>query len=533
MIILPHSTALELPRQAWVTYAVAVLCILIYATQCWNNLAIEKAASHWCSIAMQSGVETDPLDYLMFDREYCEAVLPAVRKHPDFSHELALIRSELEVAGKLSNDEIEKAMVFVIGHYQSFAENAPWSLNARIIYDPASWNPLTMITANLAHGDFWHLFFNLVFFLAFAPAMEVLLENSTKWIVFILMVSWIGGISYSLYSLIGDPLPTLGLSCVVTAMIGLSTYLMPWVRIKTLVLMPFPPFVLRQLRIPAWILAGFYIGGDIWQMASQGMAGGTNLVSHIAGGISGYFLGALLYRYRKTEIQCTVSDLIEEDKNWRINKMRRSTPSLSLGPPRIKPSPEVLRQRQHNQWLDWMYSLVETRHSSEALLRVMQRSNARHWALSDYESLFWDCIDWPDSHLGLCMGRYCVDRHLQQETLGSALSILMRCQQIDPGFELADPRHLSKVAGYAFESGEYTATRRLVTDVQSRWGDYIDTSDCAKLEARLLLMQGSEEDITHAREIISSLLEHSGLDTQDELYQLKKWMTLDSIATQR
>ena len=58
--------------------------------------------------------------------------------------------------------------------------------------------------------------------------------------------------------------------------------------------------------------------------------------------------------------------------------------------------------------------------------------------------------------------------------------------------------------------------------------EHLDTSSCAKLEARLLLMQGSDEDITHARDIISSLLEQSGLEIQDELMQIhppKDWST--------
>jgi membrane associated rhomboid family serine protease len=45
------------------------------------------------------------------------------------------------------------------------------SITESLMYYPDSWNPVSMISASLALGGFWHLFGNLVFFMAFAPAL--------------------------------------------------------------------------------------------------------------------------------------------------------------------------------------------------------------------------------------------------------------------------------------------------------------------------------------------------------------------------
>jgi membrane associated rhomboid family serine protease len=51
------------------------------------------------------------------------------------------------------------------------------SITEDLMYYPGSWNPVKMVTATLAHTNFLHLFGDLVFFLAFASAVEVLVEQ--------------------------------------------------------------------------------------------------------------------------------------------------------------------------------------------------------------------------------------------------------------------------------------------------------------------------------------------------------------------
>ncbi len=108
------------------------------------------------------------------------------------------------------------------------------SITQDLVYYPLSWNPFNMISASLAHGGWLHLTGNIIFFLAFGPALEALISNTMRYVSLMLFISFVVGISYSIFILIGsaEPLPSLGLSGVVMGMMGLSAFMMPQARIR-------------------------------------------------------------------------------------------------------------------------------------------------------------------------------------------------------------------------------------------------------------------------------------------------------------
>lgn len=63
-------------------------------------------------------------------------------------------------------------------------------LNEEFWYQPTSWNPIAMITSSLAHADWFHLLGNLVFFLAFAPALETLIGSKIRYIWIMVSISF-------------------------------------------------------------------------------------------------------------------------------------------------------------------------------------------------------------------------------------------------------------------------------------------------------------------------------------------------------
>ena len=178
-----------------------------------------------------------------------------------------------------------------------------------LAYFPASWNPITMVSSALAHGGFLHLLGNLVFFMAFAPALEILVGNVIRFVGVLVFVAIVTGISYSLWTLVsGDPeIPTLGLSGVVMGTIGLAAFLMPKARIRVF----FWLIVWKTLYVQAWILALIYIGLDAWAVFADGNQGGINLVAHVSGGLAGYAAGWLWFRERKEEVRDELDSEIE------------------------------------------------------------------------------------------------------------------------------------------------------------------------------------------------------------------------------
>jgi len=137
-----------------------------------------------------------------------------------------------------------------------------------LMYFPDTWNPVTMLTASIAHADWGHIIFNLIFFYAFSPMLEMAIASAKRYVLTLLAVAFVTHITYSLFSLItGEYIPTLGLSGVVFGVIGFSAYIIPRARIVTFV------WVLvfaRNVYIPAWVLAAWFISWNIWDMKYMG-----------------------------------------------------------------------------------------------------------------------------------------------------------------------------------------------------------------------------------------------------------------------
>ena len=105
-----------------------------------------------------------------------------------------------------------------------------------LLYFPDSWNPLTMLSSAMIHADIFHLLGNMIFFLAFAPALELLVGSKIRYLWIMVFICFVVGVSYSVSIVIGgsEAIPTLGFSGVVMGMMGLAAYLMPQARIRVL-----------------------------------------------------------------------------------------------------------------------------------------------------------------------------------------------------------------------------------------------------------------------------------------------------------
>lgn len=166
------------------------------------------------------------------------------------------------------NDDLLQYISFDLKRYQNYLETGvPKSLDVRLMYYPFTFNPIKMLTSALSHANWMHIIFNLVFLFAFTPTLEILIGNKLKFITVLVSISLIGGVIYSFTSILeGSYIPTLGLSGVVSGMIGFSAFMMPGASIRTLIWFL---FFIRRLFIPAWILAIWYIGWDIYDLFSR------------------------------------------------------------------------------------------------------------------------------------------------------------------------------------------------------------------------------------------------------------------------
>ncbi len=346
-----------------------------------------------------------------------------------------------------------------------------------LLYYPDSWNPITMVSASFAHAGFWHLFGNLVFFMAFAPALEILLGNSLRYIGIILFIALVTGVSYSLWTIFsgGEAVPTLGFSGVVMGMIGLASYLMPHARIRVFCWL----IIWRTFFVPAWVLAVIYIGLDAWTMLTADNFGGINLVAHVAGGLAGYAYGWLWLEDRKHEFS---DELAEEIEAMRVEQRHGKTRAEAH---RYKKATDPLiaereRVRDQDKFMGKIYQMVKTHRDSEAMLKLLTRYD-QQTLFTELEPIFERVYEWGPSRALACLGRLLIQILDREQRHGRALYYIERCQNLSPKFILPDVSRILFYAQMALDTGKPEVARNLVVDAVPRYGSLVNSQQCNHL----------------------------------------------------
>jgi membrane associated rhomboid family serine protease len=101
-------------------------------------------------------------------------------------------------------------------------------------------------------------------------------------------------------------LPTVGLSGIVMGMIALFVYFIPQARISCFLWLV---VFYRRFAIPAWILAAWYIGWDLYTELRGAADTRVNVIAHLSGAAIGFLLGFTLFREKRHWAQ----ELLEED----------------------------------------------------------------------------------------------------------------------------------------------------------------------------------------------------------------------------
>jgi membrane associated rhomboid family serine protease len=167
-------------------------------------------------------------------------------------------------------------------------------------YYTGSWNPIAMVTSSFTHGSWTHIIFNLIFFYAFATTIEVLI-GSFSFIAVIIAISIFSGVFSSMAAgLIGQHYATLGLSGVVMGMIGLYAYILPSGQIRCYYWFI---VIFGSVAVPAWALAVWYIGLDVYNLFANADNGVVDVMAHVTGGAAGYLYGVTFLRAKRREIR--------------------------------------------------------------------------------------------------------------------------------------------------------------------------------------------------------------------------------------
>lgn len=306
MLFFPFKADIRLPGIPLLTILITIACLYIYWLQFNNDLVFYKYTSEFCAktsnnkhkLVMNKLSRTD-IGFSTVE-ETCRSTYITIHTAPDKAIQIKTIADNTE---KFSSKSLEQSHRYIENYlaesYDKFRINAPELLTNKLSYNPKTYNPVNMITSTFAHGGWDHVIGNLFFFFAFAATIEAILGI----LIFPLYVVALGIGTNLIYSLAvmasPEALPTVGLSGVVMGMMGLFTYFVPTARIKCFFWFL---IIIRKFAIPAWLLALWYFGWDVYALTETGTSGNVNLVAHVSGFIMGYLIGFVFFRKRKRQV---------------------------------------------------------------------------------------------------------------------------------------------------------------------------------------------------------------------------------------
>jgi len=301
VLFIPYKFDLALNRVPYLTILICLICIGVYSQQYANESKFYKQSMYYCSTSL-SNIERMAMQKTFGDAspETCLDLMIelAVSTKPE-----SLISDYAEESEKFAGFSEADSKIyihdFLLDKYQGYKRSVPELKTKSLWYVPDSWNPVTMVTSTFSHGSWDHLIGNLIFFYAFAAAVELII-GSLAFFGVIIAMAFGTNIAYSLAMMAAaNPLPTVGLSGVVMGMIAMLTFFLPTAKIRC-----FYWFIIKigTVAVSAWFLALIFIGLDIHTLLTQDEMGGINLIAHVSGAFLGFFMGAIFFRKQRREI---------------------------------------------------------------------------------------------------------------------------------------------------------------------------------------------------------------------------------------
>jgi len=318
-MFLPVKADFALPRFPVLTVLICVVCLGVFLKQQSDWHKFGMAMERFCN-ASRSHIEQ-----IVFDRisqaqgtDSCADIMYTIANDPARAESEVIadmVSTMRPLTGFNAMDSRQYVTQMLEDEVRRYKTLVPEDPDNGLAYYTGSWNPITMITSSFAHGDWGHIVFNLIFFFAFAATVEVLI-GSLWYTAFVLVDSWFIGLTGSLAAAAaGNHYWTLGLSGVVMGMMGLFAYLLPRGKIKCYY---FFIIIFGSIAIPGWMLATWYIGGDIIALFADEDQGIVNVMAHVMGGLGGYLFGVAFLRDVRRDAEHLQDDFERQALNNRL-----------------------------------------------------------------------------------------------------------------------------------------------------------------------------------------------------------------------
>lgn len=291
MFFLPYRLDANRNRIPFVTLLICLLCVFVY----WQQYSADK--QYFQSIERFCLQDLSHREIAWLDRvpsqqagNRCAAVLESIRASAAADAEIERLAQHAKpIRLYESKQENLRHVEQELGKiYRKFERDVPRHLTSSLAYDPHEWNIVKMVTSTFSHGSAMHLAGNLLFFYIFAASVEIVF-GAVAFLLFIALTTFGTSIAYSLAMAgVDAALPTVGLSGVVMAAVAALGIMLPSIRIRCFFWFI---FIFRILRVPALLLAAWYVGWDIYEMNRNDETSLINYVAHVSGAAIGALFG--------------------------------------------------------------------------------------------------------------------------------------------------------------------------------------------------------------------------------------------------
>ncbi|MEU8468058.1 rhomboid family intramembrane serine protease [Streptomyces sp. NPDC029006] len=145
---------------------------------------------------------------------------------------------------------------------------------------------LSVFTAMFVHGGWLHLLGNMLFLLIFGNNVEDRMGH-IRYFLFYVVCGYAAGYGFALLNA-GSTDPLIGASGAIAGVLG--AYLVLYPKARVWVLVPFLVFL--PLRLPAWLVLGFWFALQAAYSSGHGMSGAGTVAyaAHVVGFVAGMLL---------------------------------------------------------------------------------------------------------------------------------------------------------------------------------------------------------------------------------------------------
>lgn len=297
MIILPLAIDLRDKKIPVLTLWICLQCIIIFCYQTQSREEYQHALDIYCKKIEGKNIY-GLLKHVQPDltTSQCYKVYLDVRKSENADIALVKLAEEAKPLGFLTDRKQETDYLHqkLKQGYRQFEIDVPVNMADEWVYLPTRIEFKRMFTASFSHGNWRHLLGNLLFFIIFGGAVEMMMGRAF-FITFIVSTCITTHVAYS-YSVVSgfqEDMPCLGLSGVIMGMVALTGVLLPGARVTFFVWLF---FFFSFFRLPALLVALWYVYWDLYGMGHYLKESHIGYVAHVSGAATGILFATLLLK---------------------------------------------------------------------------------------------------------------------------------------------------------------------------------------------------------------------------------------------